>query len=78
MDLPQKRLGLGASFYYRLLEHLAALARPLQPYGVPSCYQGSMADSFVAYQHDLDRRDLDPKTHLRWCSCLGPIKLARG
>ena len=52
----------------RILELLAAhpLTRTMQPNGISGCYPGSMADPFQAYENELDLRDLDPKTRLRY------------
>ncbi|MCH8832497.1 MAG: hypothetical protein IID00_07080 [Chloroflexi bacterium] len=38
----------------------------MQPNGNSGCYPGGMADPFQAYEDELDLRDLDPKTRLRY------------
>ena len=38
----------------------------MQPNGNSGCYPGGMADPFLAYENELDHRDLDPKTRLHY------------
>ena len=54
--------------FAKLLELLTnhPLARTMQTNGNSGCYPGGMADSFLAYENELDLRDLDPKTRLRY------------
>ena len=42
------------------------LARTLQPNAVPRWYVGGMADPFQDYENELELRDLDPKTRVRY------------
>ena len=57
----------------RILELLAAhqLARSVHPDGPPGWYVGGMADPFQAYENELQLRDLDPKTRLRYGQVTG-------
>ena len=61
----------------RLLEPLAAhpLARTMQPNGRPAWYPGVMFDPFAAYLHELELRDLDPKTRVRYGQWVSAYRL---